>query len=123
MKELLLLTLFCGLATGLPMVLFPCEVEEYGQAVVQFDVKTGAYFIDVVRRYEIEPTSETKVGMPVSYLKNKGVDYRISSNLQTKEEMINESRKESRRGCLFVGVIFWCIGALVFLFNKRRRAV
>ena len=125
MKKLLLLTLFCGLAVLGAIALYHCsDVEDYGQAVVQFDEKTGTYFVDVVCRYEVKPTEETKVGMSVSYLKNKGVDYRIGSKLQTKAEMVEESKNDFRFGCIFGGVIFWSIAALVLCFeylgHKRR---
>lgn len=125
MKKLLLLTLVCGLvAAGAVIVFSPVEVEEYGQAVVQFDEKNGTYFVDVVCRYEVEPTRETKVGMPVSYLKNKGVDYRISSKLQTKEEMVRSAEEDICSGAIFSVLIFWGVGALVLLgeyLGRKRR--
>lgn len=116
------MTLVIGLVTGLVVVLYPLKVEEYGQAVVQFDEKNGTYFVNVVCRYEVEPAQETKVGMPVSYLKTKGVDYRISSKLQTKEEMVKAVKKDIWSGGIFAGLISWCmgIGALMLYYGKQK---
>ena len=109
------MSLICVVSVLGAMLFSPSKAEEYGLAVVQFDEAGGTYFVEVLERHEISSTEETKVGMPVSYLKNEGKVCRVSSKLQTKEEMLKASERDFRLGLMIGGLICWIVGGLILL--------
>lgn len=101
--------------------LFRPVVEEYGVTTVQYDEQAGTYFAEVTSRYEVKPTAEIKVGMPVSYYKTDGTVLRVSSTLESEEDVQARAISHMWLG-LGTGV---SVGWLVFVFilwcEYRRR--
>lgn len=99
----------------------PVEIEEYGVTTVQYDEKTGTYFAEVTQRYEVEPTAETKVGMPVSYYKTKNTVLGVSSELVSKDVIQARVNRDAWMGVGIGGGICWVIVLCLFLAEARRQ--
>lgn len=120
MKKLLLMTFsVIVLVVGVGFLYHP-TLEEYGETTVQYDEQTSKYFAEVTTRYEVEPTVEMKTGMPVSYYKTDKTVLRVSSKLETKEEILARAESEVKVGLYVGGAIGWCIGVF-FLWGEYRR--
>lgn len=127
-KKLLFILIFLvvcfvgvGLSLSSPIIL------QYGVAPVQYDEQTDTYFVEIIKRYKVKPTAETKVGMQVSYYRTNNSELSVSSKLETKEEILAREKSEDNRLIAFCCFFFLCIWG-VFLWidscsSRKQRTI
>lgn len=123
MKKFFILALLAVIliSVGVGYFCSPVEIEEYGVTTVQYDEKTGTYFVEVTQRYEVEPTAETKVGMPVSYYKTEDTVPCINSVLVSKEEIQARVNRDVWTGVALGGGICCVLLLCLFLVERCRQ--